>query len=137
MGIHQSPRKPLTSRVCSIASCPLTPIIHSYAQAISFLTLYTINAAHPIPPIPSVDKVSPTVGDSIAKLATLSTDVKARMSEGPQLDPPKDTPFTAEELKFYDGQVEGEKIYVAIKGIVFDGKSDGWRGATDRRVAEG
>lgn len=102
---------------------PAKPIlITRITQAISFLTLYTINAAYPIPVFPPVTQVPPTVGDSIAKMANLSTDVKAKLAEGPQLDPPKDTPFTPAELKFYDGQVEGEKIYVAIKGIVFDGQ---------------
>lgn len=43
-------------------------------------------------------------------------------AEGPELDPPKDTPFTTEALKRFDGSVEGEPIYVAIKGQIFDGK---------------
>ncbi|KAJ4489964.1 cytochrome b5 [Lentinula aciculospora] len=34
--------------------------------------------------------------------------------------PPKDDSFTLEELKQYDGSVEGELIYVSIKGTVFD-----------------
>ncbi|KAE9390650.1 hypothetical protein BT96DRAFT_1024439 [Gymnopus androsaceus JB14] len=36
------------------------------------------------------------------------------------LAPPKDDPFTMEELKAYDGTGEGKPIYVAIKGIIFD-----------------
>ncbi|KAF8625320.1 hypothetical protein AX15_005450 [Amanita polypyramis BW_CC] len=36
------------------------------------------------------------------------------------LAPPKDVPFTPEELKQYDGSVPGGPIYVAIKGTVFD-----------------
>ncbi|KAJ3931259.1 MAG: cytochrome b5-like heme/steroid binding domain-containing protein [Lentinula lateritia] len=34
--------------------------------------------------------------------------------------PPKDDPFTLEELKKYDGTVEGMPIYVSIKGDVFE-----------------
>ncbi|ODQ82405.1 hypothetical protein BABINDRAFT_5378 [Babjeviella inositovora NRRL Y-12698] len=36
-----------------------------------------------------------------------------------QLDPPKDAWFTREELSQYDG-VKSDKIYVGIKGTVFD-----------------
>lgn len=39
-----------------------------------------------------------------------------------QLEPPKDTPFTVEELKEYDGAHDGKGIYVAIKGTIFDGE---------------
>ncbi|KAG6917040.1 hypothetical protein DXG01_004092 [Tephrocybe rancida] len=36
------------------------------------------------------------------------------------LAPPKDDPYTTEELKKYDGNTSGLPIYVAIKGTVFD-----------------
>ncbi|KAK9454478.1 cytochrome b5-like heme/steroid binding domain-containing protein [Dipodascopsis uninucleata] len=36
-----------------------------------------------------------------------------------QLAPPQDRVFTPEELRKYDG-VESDKIYVAVKGVVFD-----------------
>ncbi|KAH9484742.1 putative steroid-binding protein 3 [Psilocybe cubensis] len=36
------------------------------------------------------------------------------------LAPPKDDPFTTEELKQYDGSDPTKPIYVAIKGTVFD-----------------
>ncbi|KAG6879364.1 hypothetical protein C0992_003282 [Termitomyces sp. T32_za158] len=36
------------------------------------------------------------------------------------LDPPKDDPYTTEELKKYDGSTPGLPIYVAIKGTIFD-----------------
>ncbi|KAG6883453.1 hypothetical protein C0993_006067 [Termitomyces sp. T159_Od127] len=36
------------------------------------------------------------------------------------LDPPKDDPYTTEELKKYDGSTPGQPIYVAIKGTIFD-----------------
>ncbi|KAI0929841.1 hypothetical protein AcV5_006700 [Taiwanofungus camphoratus] len=36
------------------------------------------------------------------------------------LAPPKDDPFTLEELKQYDGSDGSKPIYVAIKGTVFD-----------------
>ncbi|KAJ7582161.1 cytochrome b5 [Mycena floridula] len=34
--------------------------------------------------------------------------------------PPKDDPFTVEQLKEFDGQTAGKPIYVAIKGTIFD-----------------
>ncbi|KAI9061684.1 progesterone binding protein [Trametes sanguinea] len=36
------------------------------------------------------------------------------------LAPPKDVPFTVEQLKQYDGSDPSKPIYVAIKGTVFD-----------------
>ncbi|KAH7911015.1 cytochrome b5-like heme/steroid binding domain-containing protein [Hygrophoropsis aurantiaca] len=36
------------------------------------------------------------------------------------LDPPKDDPFTAEELSQYNGSDPNKPIYVAIKGDIFD-----------------
>lgn len=51
---------------------------------------------------------------AIAKAGTVAA--------GPTLEAPKSTPFTTEELKTYDGSVEGRPIYVAIKGQIFDGK---------------
>ncbi|KAI0364428.1 progesterone binding protein [Pilatotrama ljubarskyi] len=36
------------------------------------------------------------------------------------LAPPKDDPFTVEQLKQYDGSDPSKPIYVAIKGTVFD-----------------
>lgn len=35
------------------------------------------------------------------------------------LAPPKDDPFTLEQLKVYDGKTEGKPIYVAIKGVYY------------------
>ncbi|KAG1751429.1 cytochrome b5 [Suillus paluster] len=36
------------------------------------------------------------------------------------LDPPKDDPFTLEQLKQFDGSDNSKPIYVSIKGTVFD-----------------
>ncbi|TFK44035.1 cytochrome b5, partial [Crucibulum laeve] len=36
------------------------------------------------------------------------------------LAPPKDDPFTTEQLKAYDGTDSSKPIYVAIKGTIFD-----------------
>ncbi|KAG6853038.1 hypothetical protein C0991_007331 [Blastosporella zonata] len=36
------------------------------------------------------------------------------------LAPPKDDPYTTDELKKYDGTAPGSLIYVAIKGTIFD-----------------
>lgn len=38
----------------------------------------------------------------------------------PNLQPPKDDPFTLEELAKYNGENDNGIIYVAIKGTVFD-----------------
>ncbi|KAF8490370.1 cytochrome b5-like heme/steroid binding domain-containing protein [Russula emetica] len=40
--------------------------------------------------------------------------------ERTNLDPPKDDPFTQEQLKAYDGTDASRPVYVAIKGTVFD-----------------
>ncbi|KAJ3716468.1 cytochrome b5-like heme/steroid binding domain-containing protein [Lentinula raphanica] len=40
--------------------------------------------------------------------------------ERTDLLPPKDDPFTLEDLRNYDGSVAGKPIYVSIKGTVFD-----------------
>ncbi|TFK19270.1 progesterone binding protein [Coprinopsis marcescibilis] len=36
------------------------------------------------------------------------------------LDPPKDDPYTPEELAKYDGTDASKPIYVALKGTIFD-----------------
>lgn len=36
------------------------------------------------------------------------------------LDPPKDDPFTLDQLKEFDGSDNSKPIYVSIKGTVFD-----------------
>jgi len=35
----------------------------------------------------------------------------------PNLAPPKDDPFTQEQLKAFDGNDPGKPVYVAIKGM--------------------
>lgn len=47
------------------------------------------------------------------------------------LDAPKDTPFTAAELAKFDGKTPGQPIYVAMKGIIFDGESSPQRSYDD------
>ncbi|KAF5113263.1 hypothetical protein DV495_004542 [Geotrichum candidum] len=44
---------------------------------------------------------------------------KFQPKEKVDLDPPLDTPYTVEELAQYDG-VQNPKVYVAIKGVIFD-----------------
>ncbi|KAL1692944.1 cytochrome b5 [Schizophyllum commune] len=41
-------------------------------------------------------------------------------AENPNLAPPKDDPFTLEDLKAFDGTDPSKPIYVSIKGTVFD-----------------
>ncbi|KLO15372.1 progesterone binding protein [Schizopora paradoxa] len=40
--------------------------------------------------------------------------------ENPELAPPRDDPFTVEQLKEFDGSDESKPIYVAIKRTIFD-----------------
>lgn len=39
-----------------------------------------------------------------------------------KLNAPLDTPYTTEQLKAFNGLTEGKPIYVAMKGIIFDGQ---------------
>ncbi|KAL1760690.1 progesterone binding protein [Schizophyllum commune] len=41
-------------------------------------------------------------------------------AENPNLAPPKDDPYTLEELKAFDGTDPARPIYVSIKGTIFD-----------------
>ena len=45
--------------------------------------------------------------------------------ENPELAPPRDDPFTAEQLKEFDGSDESKPIYVAIKRSLVPWRSSG------------
>jgi membrane-associated progesterone receptor component len=51
------------------------------------------------------------------------------------LPPPKDDPFTLEELKKFDGSDEGKPIYVSLKGARFT--TDRPRSSTDSHGRNG
>lgn len=64
-----------------------------------------------------------TLKTKAADLAVKTADatVPAPAGDQTELDPPKDTPFTKEELAKNDGKDETTPIYVAIKGKIYDG----------------
>lgn len=66
-----------------------------------------------------------TLKTKAADLAVKTADatVSAPAGDVKELDPPKDTPFTKEELAKNDGRDENTPIYVAIKGRIYDGQS--------------
>ncbi|KWU46102.1 cytochrome b5 [Rhodotorula sp. JG-1b] len=63
-----------------------------------------------------------TLKTKAADLAVKAADatVSAPAGDVKELDPPKDTPFTKEELAKNDGRDENTPIYVAIKGRIYD-----------------
>lgn len=70
------------------------------------------------PPTPPSPPVPPPVASITTSISTMASGGGSVMSP-PRSDlaPPKDDPFTLEELKVYDGKTEGKPIYVAIKGM--------------------
>ncbi|KAI7958662.1 hypothetical protein MJO28_002453 [Puccinia striiformis f. sp. tritici] len=74
---------------------------------LSLLTIWSITTRSPSP---SPSSRTPSKPSRIPKMS----------SEPIKLDPPKDTPFTSEQLSQYDGSDPSKPIYVAIKGIIFD-----------------
>ncbi|KAI0312244.1 cytochrome b5-like heme/steroid binding domain-containing protein [Amylostereum chailletii] len=63
----------------------------------------------------------PPSRDSEPEPAQSQEETKSIMqAERTDLAPPKDDPFTLEQLKQFDGVDESKPIYVAIKGTVFD-----------------
>jgi len=56
--------------------------------------------------------------DTVTNTATTTNTIMQAPRE--DLPPPKDDPFTLEELKAFDGSDTSKPVYVAIKGTVFD-----------------
>jgi len=52
--------------------------------------------------------------------APAQTTTSIMQAPSDNLAPPKDDPFTVEQLKQYDGSDPSKPIYVAIKGTIFD-----------------
>jgi membrane-associated progesterone receptor component len=64
-------------------------------------------------PKPAAKPASTPQGDKDEKKNTTMM-----QPERTDLDPPKDDPFTQEQLKAYDGTDASKPVYVAIKGTV-------------------
>ncbi|KAG0658019.1 hypothetical protein C6P46_006079 [Rhodotorula mucilaginosa] len=67
---------------------------------------------------PRMDALKTKAADLAVKAADAT--VSAPAGDVKELDPPKDTPFTKEELAKNDGRDENTPIYVAIKGRIYD-----------------
>merc|ERR1711939_413339 len=66
----------------------------------------------------SMDQLKASAADKLVKTADAT--VSAPAGDKTQLDPPKDTPFSKDELAKYDGKDDKTPIYVAIKGQIYD-----------------
>lgn len=74
----------------------------------------------------SVFLSNPTVASTATTATTSANDKESEeapktIMQAPRtdLDPPKDDPFTLEQLKAFDGSDPSKPIYVSIKGAVF------------------
>lgn len=87
------------------------------ALLISFLLFYLTNTIRKIASRPSS---APTPEEKQKELEQATKPLKPMM-QPPVVDlaPPKDDPFTPEELAQYDGSDPSKPIYVAIKGASF------------------
>ena len=67
---------------------------------------------------PSSRRPTPTVNSANESEEKTEDEPKSVMSpENTDLAPPKDDPFTLEQLKAYDGNDPSKPIYVSIKGM--------------------
>lgn len=64
----------------------------------------------------------PSIQDTTTQAAPASPPPAKSIMSAPRddLDPPKEDPFTAEQLAKYDGSDPELPIYVAVKGTIFD-----------------
>jgi len=97
----------LLSRVASLRasitdSNPTALILTGFALATAYILI----------------KVYSTLSAPIAPRTATRDQKTMSVMSAPRTDlaPPKDDPFTLEQLKRYDGKTEGTPIYVAIKG---------------------
>jgi hypothetical protein len=82
-----------------------------YGLTLAFpLILYHLLSANPKP---AAKPTPATLGDKDEKKSTTMM-----QPERTDLDPPKDDPFTQEQLKAYDGTDASKPVYVAIKGKI-------------------
>ncbi|GAA5942491.1 hypothetical protein JCM10213_004791 [Rhodosporidiobolus nylandii] len=89
---------------------------------LSVLFFVFLQQAFPTTPLEQPPNPMSQIGAKAADAAVKVADLTVPKPKTPELDPPKDTPFSREELAKYDGTNAevGEKIYVAIKGQIFD-----------------
>lgn len=84
----------------------------------SVLFLYYIQESAPIPkprgPLTKENSRLPTLANKSFKNPMQAPDVI--------LNEPLETTFTVEELAQFNGMTEGKPIYVAMKGLIFDGQ---------------
>ncbi|GAA5977563.1 hypothetical protein JCM11641_006865 [Rhodosporidiobolus odoratus] len=88
----------------------------------SILFFLFLQQAFPSTPLEQPPNPMSQIGAKAADAAVKVADAVVPKPPTPQLDPPKDTPFSTEELAKYDGTDASvdEKIYVAIKGKIYD-----------------
>ncbi|GAA6002191.1 uncharacterized protein JCM10292_000800 [Rhodotorula paludigena] len=93
---------------------------------LSVLFLWYLQIAFPTP---TADDLRARAHDSMSTLEAKAADklvktadatVSAPAGDKTELDPPKDTPFSKEELAKNDGRDENTPIYVGIKGRIYD-----------------
>ncbi|GJN89239.1 hypothetical protein Rhopal_002218-T1 [Rhodotorula paludigena] len=93
---------------------------------LSVLFLWYLQIAFPTP---TADDLRARAHDSMSSLEAKAADklvktadatVSAPAGDKTELDPPKDTPFSKEELAKNDGRDENTPIYVGIKGRIYD-----------------
>ncbi|GAA5823560.1 hypothetical protein JCM10212_003182 [Sporobolomyces blumeae] len=105
-------------------------LVASQIAILSLLFFYFLHHRFPLDPSaypPSHTSTDPTVDDkmdtakaAVADKAVKGLDAVTAQPDAAHLAPPKDDPFTTDELKKYDGKDENLPIYVAIKGRIYD-----------------
>lgn len=83
--------------------------LYGLTLALSLILYHRLTAN----PKPTAKPTSAPQGDKAEKKNTTMM-----QPERTDLDPPKDDPFTQEQLKAYDGTDASKPVYVAIKGTV-------------------
>ncbi|KAK7453327.1 hypothetical protein VKT23_012006 [Stygiomarasmius scandens] len=112
----------VTKHSFSLTSTQLYSILLLFPLSVFFLRKYAFSA--------NTNSTSPTSGNISSNNSSNGPD-KDGKNEGEQtksimqparedLLPPKDDPYTLEQLKAYDGSDSSKPIYVSIKGTVFD-----------------
>ncbi|GAA5911004.1 hypothetical protein JCM6882_006746 [Rhodosporidiobolus microsporus] len=86
----------------------------------SILFFLFLQQAFPATPIEQPPNPMSQIGAKVADAAVKVADATVAKPPPPELDPPKDTPFSKAELAKYDGKDADTPIYVAIKGQIFD-----------------
>ncbi|GAA6002436.1 hypothetical protein JCM10207_001118 [Rhodosporidiobolus poonsookiae] len=125
---------PLTSRLYASITAPVSTALNRFDQFcrdhwifvcfqlafLSILFFLFLQQAFPTTPLEQPPNPMSQIGAKVADAAVKVADATVPAPAGAaQLDPPKDTPYTKEELAKYDGRDDGP-IYVAIKGTIYD-----------------